>query len=575
MLAYKPIKFQLTLFHMSIIYKKTQWWTFMVLMGFFITYGVKAQSDNTGERRITGTYVITNAYVVSPSGKLQPNTSILVKDGIITGVGNNIRIPANAQEIKGDSLYVYPGFIDGGSSAGITKPKDPDRPSNFNSASPPDEIAGITPYRNAVDQFDASSAQISEWRKAGFTMAQILPEGGMLPGKTALVIFGHKGSTNIYSENTALYATFNSSRGMYPGTLLGVMAKFRSLYRNAELSSRHSALFASNQGINRPERDKVLEAFYPAMNNGLPILFAVEDDLTVRRALGLQKELGFRMILSGASDTQEIIPLLKESQTAVFLSLNLPEDKASKIKDDEESDEERKERIERVKTAYTKALEEAGKFEEAGIAFGFTTQGIKTGDLMKNLRLMIENGLSEEAALGALTINPARILGIDRYTGTIEQGKLANLVITTDSLFKEDSQVKHVFADGYLFEYDTKTKRAKAEATEDVDLEGTWNYVARSPQGDSKGNMVISRDGEAYTGEITLDNPAGSGQITTSMNNIEYSDNRLRFEFSIDVGGNFLTFSVSGDVDGDEFEGDLSVTDLGSFPFRATKQPGA
>jgi len=559
---------------MSILYKKTHCWTFIVLMGFFFTYGANAQSDNTGERRVTGTYIITNANVVSPTGRLQPNTSILVRNGVITGVGNNIRIPANAQEIKGDSLFVYPGFIDGGSSAGVTKPKDPDRPSNFNSASPPDDIAGITPYRNVVDHFDASSAQVSEWRKAGFTMAQLLPEGSMLPGKTAIVIFGHKESTNIYSENTALYATFNSSRGMYPGTLLGVMAKFRSVYRNAELSSRHTTLFTSNQGIRRPERDKVLEAFYPTLNQGLPILFAVEDDLTIRRALALQKELGFKMILNGASDAQEIIPLLKESQTAVFLSLDLPEDKASKIKDDGESDDERKERMERVKTAYTKALEEAGKFEEAGIAFGFTTKGIKSGDAMKNIRLMIENGLSEEAALAALTINPARILGIDRNAGSIEQGKLANLVITTDTLFKEDTQIKHVFADGYLFEYDTKAKRAKATADDEVDLEGTWEYVAKSPQGDSKGNMVISRDGDAYTGEITLDNPAGSGQITTAMNNIEYSDNRLRFEFSIDVGGNFLTFSVLGDVDGNQLDGDLSVTDLGSFPFRATKQPG-
>jgi len=560
---------------MSIIYKKTQWWTFMILMGFFFAYGAHAQSDNTGGRRVTGTYIITNATVMSPTGKPQAKTSILIKNGIIESVGTNVRRPANAQEIKGDSLFVYPGFIDGGSTAGVTKPKDPERPSNFNSSSPPDDVAGITPYRNVMDQYDASGSMVSEWRKAGFTMAQLLPEGGMLPGKTSLVLYGDKGSTNVFKENTALYATFNTSRGMYPGTLLGVMAKFRSLYRNAELSSRHSVLFASNQGINRPERDKVLEALYPALDQSLPIVFAVEDDLTVRRALALQNELGFKMILSGASDVAEIIPLLKESGTAVFLSLNLPEDKSSKIKDEEESDTERTERIARVKAAYTKALEEAGRFEEAGIPFGFTTQGVKTGDMMKNLRLMIENGLSEEAALGALTINTARILGIERHAGSIEQGKLANLVITTDTLFKEDSQIKHVFSDGYLFEYDTKAKRDEAEATEDMKLEGTWEYVARSPQGDSKGNMVISKEGESYTGEITLDNPAGSGQITTEMNNIEYRDNRLRFSFSIDVGGNFLTVDVSGDIEGNEFDGDMTVSDLGSFPFKATKQPGS
>jgi len=559
---------------MSIIYKRTHWWTFVVLMGFFFSYGALAQSDNTGGRRVTGTYIITNANVISPAGKLQPNTSILIRNGIIEAVGTNVRRTANAQEIKGDSLFVYPGFIDGGSTAGVTRPKDPDRPSNFNSSSPPDDIAGITPYRNVIDHYDASSAQVTEWRKVGFTMAQLLPEGGMLPGKTALVFFGEKGSTNIFTENAAIYASFTNARGMYPGTLLGVMAKFRDLYRNAELSARHSALFASNQGINRPERNKVLEALYPALDQSKPFVFGVEDDLTVRRALALQKELGFRMILSGASDVEEIIPLIKESGTAVLISLNLPEDKSSKIKSEDESDTERTERIARVKDAYKKALEEAGKFEAAGIPFGFTTQGHKSGDFMKNLRLMIENGLSEEAALAALTINTARILGIERHAGTIEQGKLANLVIATDSLFKADTQIKHVFADGHLFDYDTKAKRAKAAVTEDVELQGTWDFVARSPQGDSKGFMVINRDGDQFTGEITIDNPAGSGQITAPMNNIEYSDNRLRFNFSIDVGGNFLTLDVSGEVDGNEFEGDLSVTDLGSFPFKATKQPG-
>lgn len=560
---------------MNLIYLKTHRWSILVLVGLFFTFPAFSQSDQTGERRVTGTYAITNATVITSPGKSQSNTTVLIKNGIIDGIGTNIRIPANAQKIKGDSLYIYPGFIDGGSSAGVSKPKDPERPANFNSSSPPDDVAGITPYRNVLDYYDAESNQVNDWRKVGFTMGQILPEGGLFPGKTAIVIYGHKGSTNIFSENTALYATMQSARGMYPGTLLGVMAKFRSLYRNAELSSRHMALFADNPGINRPERDKVLEAFHPVLNQNLPILIAVEDDLTIRRAIALQKELGFKLILNGAARANNILPLLKENQVAVFLSLNLPEDKMSKMKDDGESDAERDTRLERVKEAYKEALEEAGKFESEGIAFGFTTKDAKVGDIMKNIRLMIENGLSEDAALAALTVNPARILGIERHTGTIEKGKLANLVITTDSLFKEDTQIKHVFADGYVFDYETKVKKVTAEGEVDVDLVGTWEYVAKAPQGDSRGKMVFEREGDAYTGSITLDNPQGSGQMTTSMNNIEYSDNTLRFSFSIDVGGNFLTFDVSGKIDGNEFDGNLDVADIGTFPIQATKQPNS
>lgn len=560
---------------MSIIYRKTPRWFILFLVGLCFTFPVMSQSDHTGERRVTGTYLISNATVIPSPGRSLANTSILIKNGVIDAIGTNIQIPPNAQEIKGDSLYIYPGFIDGGSTAGVSKPKDAERPSNFNSSSPPDDVAGITPYRSVLDYYDPESNQVNDWRKLGFTMSQLLPEGGMFPGKAAIVIYGHKESTNIFIENTALYATMQSSRGMYPGTLLGVMAKFRSLYRNAELSSRHSILFVNNPDINRPERNKVLEAFYPTLDQSLPILIAVEDDLAIRRAIGLQKELGFKLILTGVAQAHNIVSLLNDNQVAVFLSLNLPEDKMSKIKDDEETDAERETRIERVKEAYKEALEEAGKFEREGIAFGFTTKDAKVSDVMKNIRLMIENGLSEEAALAALTVNPSRILGIDRHTGTIERGKLANLVITTDSLFKEDTQIKHVFADGYVYDYETKIKKVTAEGAAEVALEGTWEYVAKAPQGDSRGKMVFQREGDGYTGSITLDNPEGNGQITTSMNNIEYIDHSLRFDFSIDIGGNFLTFNVSGKIEGNDFDGNLDVADIGSFPIHASKQPNS
>ncbi|MBS9524628.1 amidohydrolase family protein [Litoribacter alkaliphilus] len=557
---------------MSNIYKLRLILGLLVLVGFLQVSPVKAQSDASGEKRVTGTFAITNATVFTSPGQSQQNTTIIIKNGLIDAIGPNVSIPSNAHRIAGDSLYVYPGFIDGGSSAGVSRPKDVEKPSNFNASSPPDEVAGITPYRNVLDYFDANSNQINDWRKAGFTMGQLIPEGGMLPGKTAIVVYGHKSSSNIYKENAALVATFKGSRGMYPATILGVMAKFRDLYKNSEYTSQHANLFASNPGIRRPEKNKTLEAFYGSHDGSTPIVFAVEDDLTTRRAIRLQEELGFKLILNGVSGAYPIIPQIKNSQAAVLLTLDLPEDKSSKM-EDSESDEERKARIERVKEAYQARLAEAAKFHEAGIPFGFTSQGAKVGDVRKNIRLMIENGLSEEAALAALTINAAKILGIDNYAGTLEKGKLANMVIATDSIFKEDSQIKHVFADGHMFDYETTEKKKSNGNGEPADLEGRWEYSAQSPQGDSQGLLVFRKDGEDYRGEITLDNPAGSGQITSELKNISVDGSSLRFEFNIDAGGNNITFNVSGDISGNEFDGNLVVADFGSFPMRATKQP--
>src|SRR5690606_34226182 len=132
------------------------------------------------------------------------------------------------------------------------------------------------------------------------------------------------------------------------------------------------------------------------------------------------------------------IPLIKEANAQVVLSLDLPDDKASNKEIDNASDEVQS-KLDRVKEAYRSKVELASVFEREGIPFAFGTHSIKSGEFMKNIRLLIENGLSEEGALAALTTNAARILGMNQITGSIEKGNLANLVITTDSLFKKSA----------------------------------------------------------------------------------------------------------------------------------------
>src|SRR5690606_41037586 len=108
----------------------------------------------------------------------------------------------------------------------------------------------------------------------------------------------------------------------------------------------------------------------------------------------------------------------------------------------------------------------------------------KSEDFLKNVRLLVQHGFSEQAALAALTTNPAKALGLDKMLGSIEKGKLANLVLTTDSLFKKDAEVRYVFVDGYLFEYETDGK-SKAEKSEGKNVAGNWNYEAVTHAGSS------------------------------------------------------------------------------------------
>lgn len=534
------------------------------------------QSDPRGERRVTGTYAIVNATVITAPGKTLEGATILVKNGLVENVGKNISLPPEAQVIKGDSLFIYPGFIDGASSIGISKPADPERPANFDPSNPPDELAGITPWRNALDYYDKNNNQITDWRKVGFTIAQIVPEGGMLPGKSAIVTYGGKESTNILANNTALNARFRNvggGRGMYPGTQLGIMAKFRDLYKNAELSAKHNRLFASTSGLTRPEINKTLEAFFPVLDKNIPILFEVSNDLETKRAASLQRELGFPLVLAGVSDINYSIDAIKTSNAQVLIGFRLPNDKTANADLEGKTDEMRGRTI-RIKEAYQEILEGPAQLEKAGIPFGFTSMGGRSSEMFKNIRLMIENGLSEEAALAALTINNANILGIQKFAGTLEKGKLANMVISTAPIFSEDAQIQHVMADGYLFDYDiSKKSKSNGANGKTIDITGIWDYTSDTPAGSSNGTMEIKKEGESLRGTITYDNPAGSGKASSEMNNITLSGNNLSFTFNVSAGGMSLEVTVAGNVSELDFRGNMSLSDFGSFPLNANKKP--
>ncbi|MBW3466737.1 amidohydrolase family protein [Arthrospiribacter ruber] len=532
-----------------------------------------AQSDPTGERRVTGTYAIKNATITTSPGTTVTNATILIKDGLIQAVGSNVPIPKEAQVINADSLYIYPGFIDGASTAGVSKPAEVDRPSDFNPSNPPDEVAGITPWRTVLDYYDGKNSQVADWRKVGFTIAQVVPEGGMLPGKAAVVVLGSASSTNVIAQNTALMAKFRGmGRGMYPGTQLGVMAKFRDLYKNASYSAEHGRLFASTAGLQRPEINKTYEAFYAVLDKNIPVLFEVSNDLEIRRALKLQKENGFNIVLAGVNEVDAVIEDIKAANAKVLLSFKLPDDKVTKSKVEDKS-EEIQNRTKRVIEAYELALKQAALLEEANIPFAFGSMGARSADLHKNLKIMVENGLSEKTALAALTTNAANILGIQKFAGTLEKGKLANMVIMTDPIFSESAQIKHVVADGYIFDYDVSKKKSNGNEEASVEIEGSWEYVSDTPAGSSGGTMDIKKEGDGYKGTITYDNPAGGGKASSEMKDINISGNYMTFSFGVSAGGMSLDVTVSGDIQGDEFSGNMSLADFGSFPLNATKTP--
>ena len=528
-----------------------------------IALSSRAQSDPTGESAVTRTYALTNATVITKPGTELKETTVVIKDGLIVRVGKNVPIPAEAQVIDASKLYVYAAFIDGMSNTGAKRPENPERPQNLFTPDPPNEYAGITPENSVIAQLDVTNSSIGSLREAGFAISHAVPYGRMLPGSTALILLNDAEHPDeiILKKDVALFAQWIGAPGAYPGNILGMMAKWRNLYRNAEQDKKHFELYAENPaGLPRPENDRVSQAFFPVIAKQKPVMFNVDGVLDARRAMRLQKDLGFPLMVAGVEQAWELTNEIKSSNTPLFLSLDVP-DEPKDAKEDDKSAEMKALEARRMEF-YKIHVSQAAKLSEAGIPFGFSVGNVRANAVLKNVRTYIENGLSEDAALAALTTNPASIFGISNIAGTVEQGKLANLLVSTAPIFSKDAQVKLMFVDGDKFEYETKESKGNGRntnnnaATSNDPLAGSWSYTLETPQGDQGGKMVISRENGAYSGYLTSDD----GSPDNTMNNISYRNNELPFDFTIDAGGQSVEIVVVGTINGKTYDATATVS---------------
>lgn len=528
---------------------------------------------------VTRTYAITNVNIIQGPGRKIEMGALLIKNGIIQNVGKNVTIPSDAIVIKADSMYVYAGFIDGYSHTGVTKPKEEgrgERPKDPGNPEP--SAAGVTPQNDVRTTLNPAEKSIEDLRAIGFTTAQVVPYGGMLPGSAAIIqLHGNSANELVLVGKSSFYSELTSAQRVYPSTVIGVMAKYRELYKQAALNKGYESMYASNRaGLERPVNDAILEAFYPVIDKRMPVLFKAEKFLDAQRVLTLQSELGFSLVLGDLKEGWDMIQKIKGSNAKVFLSLDLPDAVKEEKKDDKEKKptDQEKEALEKRKAEFVSLYtEQAAAFQKAGVLFGFSANSVKLKDIPANLRRMIAAGLTEDQALAALTTTPAQLLGIADRVGSVDNGKIANLVISDKPYFTEKAKVRYVFVDGVLYNYEVKEEKksdnAKNGSGKKASPDGTWSYSTETPQGNSTGTLKIKNEGGTYKGSIKSNM---SGQ-ETELNSVLMDGNTLSFSFAFNAGGGALTIEVSVVLDGDEFEGTMAVGQFGSFPMTGTKEP--
>jgi hypothetical protein len=545
---------------------------------------------------VSKTYAITNVSITQAPGRKIDRGTVVMKDGLIVAVGKDVKAPSDAIVIKGDSLYLYAGFIDGLSRTGVTKPKEEtnrEKPKDPGNPSP--DVAGITPQNDVRLSLNPTDKTVEDLRATGFCAAQVSPYGGMLPGVASIVLLtGKNADEMVLVGKSAMVSELAPAQRVYPNTVIGVMAKWRELYTQAQQSKSYESMYASNRaGLNRPASDRILETFYPVIDKQLPVIFKAEKYLESQRVLTLQNEFGFPLQIADLKEGWDAISKLKSSSAKIFLSLDLPEEKKDDSKSDKkdgdkkdtdkkDTDKKESQDVKEKKTTPERdALEkrkadiqklyigQAAEFQKAGVVFGFSAYSVKVTDIQKNLRRIIAGGLTEDQALAALTTNPAQLLGLSDRLGTVDAGKIANLVLSDKPYFNEKSKVRYVFVDGVMYKYESK-EAAKTDAVSVINIAGTWSMKTETPEGSKEEKVTFTKEGNTLSGSIS----GGRFVQAALLENVELTGSKLKFSYTIQAEGQSIKVDVEATIEGDSFKGSATSGRFGTNAVEGKKDPG-
>jgi imidazolonepropionase-like amidohydrolase len=401
----------------------------------------------------TGTYAITNVQIETVTGGTIENGTIVLRDGIIEAVGAGAETPADATVIDGTGLTAYPGMIDMGTRIGIAE---------INSVAvtvDTDEVGDIVPQVKALTAVNPSSTHIPVTRVAGVTHAIVVPGGGLFPGTAALIhLVGYSPSQMAAGfEAIALQFPRSGRRGRFDRRTDEAIEKANKealetldgVWEEAVAYARiDSARTASGARTDMPYAPEAA-ALLPVLRGETPLMVEANSAADIQAALAWIEEKGVRAVLTGAAEGWRVADEIAASGLPVVTGpvTGLPT---------------------RASDRYSRAYENAALMHEAGVVVALRSN---ESENVRNLPFQagfavaygMDHGFSRQDALEAVTIVPARIMGLDDRLGSIEAGKRATLFLADGDPFETATQVRHLFIEGVRVPIDSRHIRLYEE----------------------------------------------------------------------------------------------------------------
>lgn len=416
-------------------------------------------------------YAITGARIVTAAGETIEGGTVVIRNGLIDAVGK-IAAPSDAQAIDGKGLVVYPGLIDMGSTAGVDAPlpPKPDTPKTREELERWRRSVILRPQVQSALYVRPDAPELSKLAAAGITSALVVPPGEIVRGQSALVntvppedepqigaLADERRGLIVVRTPVALHVAIPEriESDVYPDSLMGVIAFVRQSFLDAQHYQTAQAHYERvKRGVPRPAYDPTLEALQAAIGRRMPVVFKADTAREIRRALALAREMKLDPIVAGGSEADQVSQELKSDNARVLFSLDYPSREKSLAPDAEEPL--------RVLRQRANAPNVPAALHKAGVPFAFESAALKEPkDFVRNAAKAVKAGLAPDAAIRALTIGAATIAGAGERLGSIEKGKIANLIVTDGDLFDEKATIKHVFVDGRLVKIEPPREEKK------------------------------------------------------------------------------------------------------------------
>ncbi len=385
-----------------------------------------------------GNFIIKNATIVTVT-KGTFEGSVTIQDGIISGVSKSgskdkTVMEGGATIIDAKGMYVYPGMIDGGTHIGLGEIGAVSLTQDYN------ELGDFIPHMQALTAVNPSSVNIPVNRIAGVTTALACPDGGLFPGTAALIHLHGYTPEQMFAGFKAPILNFPASgkRGRWDRRSEEDVKKdeekankkLNDIWTKAKQYTKIDSL-ATAKNKKKAGFNPQMDALMPVIRNEMPLLIVVNKDSDIKAAIKWVETQNVKAIFMGVAEGWRVAEEIAKAEIPVIVGPVLDNPR-------------------RASDPYEINYANPGILAKAGVQVAIRTNETENvRNLPYNAGFAATYGMGIDEALKAITINPAQIFGLGDKLGSIEKGKIANLIICTGDPFETKTDVKHVFINGW------------------------------------------------------------------------------------------------------------------------------